>query len=54
MVEDDIAGAELVKKLKDDPHRLLVTILVGNNIVNIAMSSIATAVLSIHFGGLLG
>ncbi|MFC4439875.1 MULTISPECIES: hemolysin family protein [Natrialbaceae] len=54
MVENGIEGAELVKSLKDDPHRLLVTILVGNNIVNIAMSSIATAVLSLHFGGLLG
>ncbi|TYL39653.1 DNA-binding protein [Natronococcus pandeyae] len=54
MVEEGIEGAELVKALKDDPHRLLVTILVGNNIVNIAMSSIATAVLSLHFGGLLG
>ncbi|RQG94419.1 hemolysin family protein [Natrarchaeobius chitinivorans] len=54
MVEEGIEGSELVKELKDDPHRLLVTILVGNNIVNIAMSSIATAVLSIHFGGLLG
>ena len=54
MVEDDVAGAELVKALKDDPHRLLVTILVGNNIVNIAMSSIATAILSLHFGGLVG
>jgi putative hemolysin len=54
MVEEGIEGAELVKTLKDDPHRLLVTILVGNNIVNIAMSSIATAVLSIHFGGLVG
>jgi putative hemolysin len=54
MVEDGVDGAELVKALKDDPHRLLVTILVGNNIVNIAMSSIATAVLSIHFGGLVG
>ncbi|ELY78767.1 hemolysin family protein [Natrinema pallidum] len=54
MIEDDIPGASLVKGLKDDPHRLLVTILVGNNIVNIAMSSIATAILSIHFGGLVG
>ncbi|WP_290815650.1 hemolysin family protein [Halovivax sp.] len=54
MVEEDVAGADRVKALKDDPHRLLVTILVGNNIVNIAMSSIATAVLSLHFGGLLG
>ncbi|WIV67976.1 hemolysin family protein [Natrialbaceae archaeon AArc-T1-2] len=54
MVEDGVTGAELVKELKDDPHRLLVTILVGNNIVNIAMSSIATALLSIYFGGLIG
>ncbi|WP_339105353.1 hemolysin family protein [Haloterrigena salinisoli] len=54
MVEEGVPGAELVKSLKDDPHRLLVTILVGNNIVNIAMSSIATAILSLHFGGLVG
>ncbi len=54
MVENGTEGAELVKLLKDDPHRLLVTILVGNNIVNIAMSSIATALLSIYFGGLVG
>ncbi|MCU4741229.1 hemolysin family protein [Halobacteria archaeon AArc-m2/3/4] len=54
MVEEGVAGARRVKALKEDPHRLLVTILVGNNIVNIAMSSIATAILSIHFGGLVG
>ncbi|OAQ53067.1 hypothetical protein HTG_09555 [Natrinema mahii] len=54
MIEDEISGATLVKSLKDDPHRLLVTILVGNNIVNIAMSSIATAILSLYFGGLVG
>ncbi|ARS89187.1 hemolysin family protein [Natrarchaeobaculum aegyptiacum] len=52
MVEDGVEGAALVKRLKDDPHRLLVTILVGNNIVNIAMSSIATALLGLYFGGL--
>ncbi|MFP8955562.1 hemolysin family protein [Natrialbaceae archaeon A-CW3] len=54
MVEEEVPGADRVKALKDDPHRLLVTILVGNNIVNIAMSSIATAVISIHLGGLYG
>ncbi|WP_408960041.1 hemolysin family protein [Natrinema sp. 74] len=52
MAEDGIPGAERVKTLKEDPHRLLVTILVGNNIVNIAMSSIATAILGLYFGGL--
>jgi putative hemolysin len=34
--------------LKSDPHRLLITILVGNNLVNIAMSSIATGVAAIY------
>jgi putative hemolysin len=32
----------LIKKMKDDPHRLLSTILIGNNIVNVAASAIAT------------
>ncbi|WP_202935024.1 hemolysin family protein [Halorussus amylolyticus] len=48
LVEDGLPGAEAVAALKSDPHRLLVTILVGNNIVNIAMSSIATGVLALH------
>ena len=48
MVEEGIPNAETVKALKEDPHRLLVTILVGNNIVNIAMSSIATALFGIY------
>jgi CBS domain containing-hemolysin-like protein len=34
--------AQVVQSLTSNPHRLLVTILVGNNIVNIAMSAIAT------------
>jgi CBS domain containing-hemolysin-like protein len=34
----------LIKKMKDDPQRLLTTILIGNNIVNIAASSLATAI----------
>jgi CBS domain containing-hemolysin-like protein len=38
----------VLKELKGDPHRLLVTILVGNNIVNIAMSSIATGLLAFY------
>jgi CBS domain containing-hemolysin-like protein len=49
MVEDGIPGAETVNRLKSNPHRLLITILVGNNIVNIAMSSIATAIVGIYF-----
>ena len=45
MVDEGVPGAAAVAELKGDPHRLLVTILVGNNIVNIAMSSIATGLL---------
>jgi CBS domain containing-hemolysin-like protein len=48
LATDGLPGAETLEDLKDDPHRLLVTILVGNNIVNIAMSSIATGLLAIY------
>ncbi|SIR53841.1 Hemolysin, contains CBS domains [Haladaptatus litoreus] len=49
LVEDGVKGAKTVDSLKNDPHRLLVTILVGNNIVNIAMSSLSTAIVGIYF-----
>jgi len=49
LVEAGERGADTLKALKDDPHRLLVTILVGNNLVNIAMSSIATGLLAVYF-----
>jgi CBS domain containing-hemolysin-like protein len=48
LVEDNVPGAQILKELKADPHRLLVTILVGNNLVNIAMSSIATGLLALY------
>jgi len=34
----------LIKKMKDDTHRLLSTILIGNNIVNVAAAAIATSI----------
>lgn len=33
----------LIMRMKEDPHRLLATILIGNNLVNIGASSLATA-----------
>lgn len=33
----------LIEALKEDPHRLLTTILIGNNVVNIGASALATA-----------
>jgi CBS domain containing-hemolysin-like protein len=35
----------LIKRMKDDPHKLLSTILIGNNIVNIGASALATSVM---------
>ncbi len=48
MAEEGRPGAETVRELKANPHRLLVTILVGNNLVNIAMSSIATGLFALY------
>ena len=42
---DDPRG-DVLKELHDDPHRLLVTLLVGNNVVNIAISSIVTVLIA--------
>ncbi|MFW6017866.1 MAG: hemolysin family protein [Halapricum sp.] len=49
MVEEGLRGAQAVKSLKEDPHRLLVTILVGNNMVNITMSSVSTTIVGFYF-----
>ncbi len=48
VVEEGKKGSKTLKRLKEDPHRLLVTILVGNNLVNVAMSSIATGLLGFY------
>lgn len=38
-------------RLREDPHRLLVTLLVGNNLVNVALSSIVTVLLAQYVSG---
>jgi CBS domain containing-hemolysin-like protein len=48
MAEQKIPGAKLVKRLKEKPSEFLSTILIGNNLVNIAASALATAI-SIRF-----
>ena len=35
----------LIKKMKDDPHRLLSTILIGNNLVNVGAAALATSLM---------
>lgn len=42
LVEEGHHGAEALLRLKKDPERLLVTILVGNNVANVAAASVAT------------
>jgi len=43
LVEQERKGILLVKHLKDNYQRLIITILIGNNLVNIAATSVATA-----------
>lgn len=50
MVDENIKGAELVKKLVENPNKLLSAILVGNNVANIAASAIATSIAIDFFG----
>lgn len=50
MVSDGNRKAKLALKLADDYDRLIAGILIGNNIVNIAASSLATVLFVQHFG----
>ena len=52
--EREDKGAKLILRLLEDYNRLLTTILVGNNIVNIALSSIATVFFIKLVGGDIG
>jgi CBS domain containing-hemolysin-like protein len=50
LAEEGKAEAAMVEKLLDQPNKLLATILVGNNLVNIAAASIATSMAISYFG----
>lgn len=50
LVEEGRRGADALAELKANPERLLVTILIGNNVVNIGAASLATAVALDVFG----
>jgi len=38
------AANQLILRMKEDPHKLLTTILIGNNVVNIGASALATSI----------
>lgn len=44
MVDEGVKGARLVERLSENPSRLLGAILIGNNIVNIGASALATSI----------
>ncbi|MBU2490564.1 MAG: hemolysin family protein [Proteobacteria bacterium] len=44
LAENKVRGIQLVRKLKGNYQRLIITILIGNNLVNIAASSLATSI----------
>ncbi|KPL03069.1 MAG: hypothetical protein AMJ90_04080 [candidate division Zixibacteria bacterium SM23_73_2] len=44
LVKKKVRGAKDVENLKDKPQRLLITILIGNNVVNIGASALATSI----------
>lgn len=50
MEEDGLKGAKLVSTLIEDSNRLLTSILIGNNIVNIAATSITTSLFTAMLG----
>lgn len=50
MVEENVKNAALVEKLVENPHRLLGSILVGNNVANIGASALATSITYKTFG----
>jgi len=53
LVEERVKNADVVSKLVENPSKLLGSILVGNNVVNIGASALATS-LAIHYLGSAG
>ena len=53
LVNEGRPGSNAVAALKESPEHLLITILIGNNIVNVAAAALATAI-AIQFFGNLG
>jgi putative hemolysin len=52
LVKQQKRGAEALQRLKGNPERLLITILVGNNLVNICAAALATSITTEMFGDL--
>lgn len=44
MLDENVKGAKKIEKIMEDPKKLLTTILIGNNIVNVGASALATSI----------
>lgn len=52
LAEEGRSGADDVLRLKQDPSRMLIILLIGNNLVNTAAAALATVVATEYFGHL--
>jgi Putative Mg2+ and Co2+ transporter CorB len=50
LTDEGIKGSKSLKKLKDDIEKTLITILIGNNLANVAASALATSMAIRAFG----
>ena len=50
LVKQKKRGSKALFRLKQDPHKMIITILIGNNLVNIGAASFATVVFTQLFG----
>ncbi len=50
LVDKKVRNSKVLQKLKSDPHKLLITILIGNNVVNIWASAYAAVIFTELFG----
>ncbi len=44
MIDEEIKGSDKIQKIMEDPKKMLTTILIGNNVVNISASSLTTSI----------
>ncbi len=50
LVSKRVRNSKILKRLKKDPHKLLITILIGNNVVNIFAAAFAAVIFTEMFG----
>lgn len=50
LVKQGKKGADVLYRIKQEPHKLIITILIGNNLVNIGAASLATVIFTDLFG----